>query len=89
MLKKIIKALFSGNYDLVVADEIMTSHFFKLISTQELLSLIKEKPDGIELILTGRYAPQEIIEAADLVSEMKELKHYYQINVPAREGIER
>jgi len=51
--------------------------------------LIQEKPDGVELIFTGRYCPAEIIEAADLVTEMREVKHYYQAKVPARDGIER
>ncbi|MBN2038811.1 MAG: cob(I)yrinic acid a,c-diamide adenosyltransferase [Spirochaetes bacterium] len=86
--EKIKAALFSGDYNIVVADEIITSHYFKLITTQEILNLVKQKPDGVELIMTGRYAPDEIIEAVDLVSEMKEVKHYYQIDVPAREGIE-
>lgn len=87
--EKIKKALYSEKYDIIIADEIITSHFFKLISVSELLNLIKEKPNGVEFILTGRYAPREIIEAADLVTEMKEIKHYYRIDVPAREGIER
>ena len=85
---KIKEALFSGNYDIIIADEIITLHFFNLISIEELLELVEKKPDGIELVLTGRYAPKEIIEAADLVSEMKEVKHYYRANVLAREGIE-
>jgi len=86
---KIKKEMFSGNYDIIIADEIITSNYFNLISEQEILKLIEEKPYGVELILTGRYAPPKIIEAADLVTEMKEVKHYYQTDVPAREGIER
>ena len=54
-----------------------------------MLEVISAKPDGVEVIFTGRYAPPEIIEAADLVTEMKEVKHYYEKGVPAREGIER
>ncbi|NLZ18209.1 MAG: cob(I)yrinic acid a,c-diamide adenosyltransferase [Desulfobulbaceae bacterium] len=86
---KLRSALLSGEYQVVIADESITATFFNLLSTQELLKLIEEKPYGVELILTGRYAPEEIIAAADLATEMKELKHYYQAGVPARDGIER
>jgi cob(I)alamin adenosyltransferase len=54
-----------------------------------MLEIIKLKPDGVEVIFTGRYAPKEVIEAADLVTEMKEIKHYYTRGIEAREGIER
>ena len=54
-----------------------------------MLDVIETKPDGVEVILTGRYAPQELIEAANLVTEMVEIKHYYNEGVPARDGIER
>jgi len=54
-----------------------------------MLDIIKNKPGNVEVIFTGRYAPQEVIEAADLVTEMVEIKHYYQKGVPARDGIER
>lgn len=87
--EKIQTALFSKEYDIIVADEILTSSYFNLLSIHELLSLIEEKPNSVELILTGRYAPQEVVEAADLVSEMKEIKHYYHLGVEARKGIER
>ncbi len=88
-LAKVRKAMNSGTYDIIIADEINTSHYFNLISTEEMLSLISDKPDGVELILTGRYCPEEVLAAADLVSEMTEVKHYYQQEVPARDGIER
>jgi cob(I)alamin adenosyltransferase len=81
-------AMLSGEYDIIVLDEIITTHHFELISLEEILEVIDSKPDGLELILTGRYATPEIIEAADLVTEMVEVKHYYQQKVPAREGIE-
>ncbi|VEN73180.1 Cob(I)yrinic acid a,c-diamide adenosyltransferase [Candidatus Desulfarcum epimagneticum] len=87
--EKIKKAMFSGIYNIVVADEIITSHYFNLISTKDILKLVAKKPREVEFIMTGRYAPQEIIEAVDLVSEMREIKHYYHSGAQAREGIER
>ena len=78
----------SGDYDMVVLDEINCAMFFGLINVDEVLDLIKNKPDHTELILTGRCAPDEIIEAADLVTEMREVKHYYNEGVEARKGIE-
>ena len=78
----------SGEYDMVVLDEINCAMFFGLIGVDEVLDLIRHKPAHTELILTGRCAPDEIIEAADLVTEMCEIKHYYNEGVPARKGIE-
>ncbi len=83
------EAMLSGKYDIVIFDEINTAHFFHLISIQEMLNVVESKPDGVELIFTGRYAPPELIEAASLVTEMTEVKHYYQMGVLARDGIER
>jgi len=83
------EAMLSGEYDIVVLDEINTAHYFQLISLEEMLGLMAEKPEGVELVLTGRYAPPEVIAAADLVTEMVEVKHYYHEGVEAREGIER
>jgi cob(I)alamin adenosyltransferase len=88
-LNKVITAMLSGEYDIVVLDEIITSYYFKLITIEEMLGIIRSKPDGVELVFTGRYAPPELVAAADLVTEMKEVKHYYQKNVLARDGIER
>jgi cob(I)alamin adenosyltransferase len=89
-MEKAKKAIFSGNYDIVILDEINTSAYFKLVPVEDILELIKTKPDGIELILTGGpKAPEEVIQAANLVTEMVEIKHYYQEGVPAREGIEK
>ncbi|NPV89762.1 MAG: cob(I)yrinic acid a,c-diamide adenosyltransferase [Firmicutes bacterium] len=88
-LDKAKKAMLSGEYDIVVFDEINTSHWFNLISVEEMLDVIRSKPDGVEIVFTGRYAPAGVIEAADLVTEMVEVKHYYQQGVPARDGIER
>ena len=78
----------SGEYDIVILDEINVALDLKLIETGRVLELIKNKPKHVELILTGRYAPNEIIEAADLVTEMKEVKHPFNKGYQARKGIE-
>ena len=88
-LEKAKKAMFSDMYDIVVFDEINTAHYYNLIIVEEILDIIKSKPEAVEVVFTGRYAPPEVIEAADLVTEMVEVKHYYQKGVLAREGIER
>jgi len=59
-----------------------------LIQLKDVIEFIKSKPDTVELILTGRYCPEELMELADLVTEMKEVKHYYQKGVLTRKGIE-
>jgi len=82
-------AIFSGKYDIVIADELNTAVYFKLIDEQDVLNLIDNKPEIVELIITGRYATQELIDRADLVTEMKEIKHYFQKGIFARDGIER
>ena len=82
------KIVSGGEYDLVVLDEINCALFFGLVTTEQVLDLIHTKAEGTELVLTGRGVPQEIIDAADLVTEMKEIKHYYQQGVEARRGIE-
>lgn len=87
-LEEIRKIIQDGKHDMVIMDEIHIALYFKLIHVDEIVELMKSKPDHIELILTGRYAPNEIIEMADLVTEMKEVKHYYQEEIEAREGIE-
>ena len=87
-LKRMAEVLVSGKYDLVILDEINTTLYFKLLKVEDVLLLMDQKPEGVELILTGRYAPEEIMNRADLVTEMKEIKHYYTQGVPARVGIE-
>ena len=82
------KALLNNEFDILVLDEILVSVYFKLIKTQEILEIIDLKPENVELILTGRYCPEEVIEKADLVTEMKEVKHYYTKGIQARKGIE-
>jgi len=84
-MKKIIN---SGSYDLVILDEINIATYYQLLSIDHLKYMILNRPSQVELILTGRYADAEIIKLADLVTEMKEVKHYYQNGVEARKGIE-
>ena len=88
-LAKTREAMTSGMYSIIVLDEIFTACHFKLVSKEDIIAFMEKKPDGLELVMTGRYAPAESIEKADLVTEMKQIKHYYQKNVPARIGIER
>ncbi len=85
----VIKALKDNEYDVVILDEANIAVFFHLFSEDELVALMDAKPEHTELIITGRYAPQKVVEKADLVTEMKEVKHYYQKNVLARVGIEK
>ncbi|MEW6196310.1 MAG: cob(I)yrinic acid a,c-diamide adenosyltransferase [Bacteroidota bacterium] len=78
----------SGEFDIIILDEVCVSIYFGLLKTEDVLNFLNSKPENVELILTGRYAPQEIIDRADLVTEMKEIKHYYRKGVLARRGIE-
>jgi cob(I)alamin adenosyltransferase len=77
-----------GGYDLVVLDEV--THLVKngQVSLAELVDLIRNKARSLELVLTGRYAPAELIEVCDYVTEMKEIKHPFQNGVRARAGTE-
>jgi cob(I)alamin adenosyltransferase len=87
-LGRLREAASSGEYDIVIADEINMALYYKLFAAHEVLDILNSRAGGTEMILTGRRAPQEIIDAADLVTEMKEVKHYYNEGVIAREGIE-
>lgn len=82
------EVIFGGNYDLVILDEINVALDYNLIPLDEVLQFIKDKPAALELVLTGRYAHEQIIEAADLVSEINLVKHPFYNGVDAREGIE-
>lgn len=82
------EAVMKGEADIVVLDEINVALNLRLISVEEVLELIKRKPEHVELVLTGRNAPREIIQAADLVTEMIEIKHPYNAGFKARKGIE-
>jgi len=88
-LKLAKELVYKGEYDIIILDEINVAIDFGLISKGEVLELIERRPPHVELVLTGRYAPPEVIEKADLVTEMREVKHYYQRGVLSREGIER
>jgi cob(I)alamin adenosyltransferase len=79
----------SRKYDLVIMDEITTANKYGLIAVDDVLDLIKTKPATVEIVLTGRNADKRLIKAADLVTEMKEIKHYYKTGLPARIGIEK
>ena len=76
------------SYDIVVLDELNVAIYYKLFSTEEVIRILEERAENIEVIITGRYAPQELIDMADLVTEMKEIKHYYRKGIQARKGIE-
>ena len=80
--------MLSGDYDLVVLDEVNVAVAWKLIGIDKVIELIKNKPAGVELILTGRYAEAELIELADLVTEMVKVKHPFDNGIRARKGIE-
>ena len=80
--------MLSGEFDIIVLDEVCVSIYFGLLNTDDILDFIKEKPANVELILTGRYCPAKLIEKADLVTEMKEVKHYYEKGITSRRGIE-
>ncbi len=82
------KAIRNKEYNIVILDEINLAVDYGLIPITEILHLIDSKPEEIELILTGRNVRREILEKADLVTEMIDRKHYYEKGVPAREGIE-
>ncbi|MBA7557775.1 Corrinoid adenosyltransferase [subsurface metagenome] len=79
----------SGEYDLVVLDEINVALSFNLIEEVELLEIITKRPIHVEIVLTGRNATQEILKQADLVTEMREIRHYYENGIAARVGIEK
>lgn len=87
-LERLSEIIASRKYRLVILDEINIAVKFELVSLNSLLELIKRAPKGIELVLTGRYAHPKIIKLADLVSDIKELRHYYNKGIKARRGIE-
>ena len=82
------QAITGGDYDLVVLDEINVAVAWKLLDIDDVLRLIEKKPERVELILTGRHADQRLIERADLVTEMVEIKHPFHKGIKARRGID-
>ena len=88
-LAKARAAMLSGDYDIVVLDEVNVALGFGLLAVEEVLDFIRARPAKVELVLTGAWAPAEIIEAADLASEVRAIKHYFDSGVKARRGIEK
>lgn len=86
--KEVKEIIASGLYDVVILDEVNIALHYGLIQIEELLDVMDKKPLGVELVLTGRYADSRIIEKADIVTEMKEVRHYSARGVKARAGIE-
>jgi len=82
------KAVASGDYQMVVLDEINVALDFKLVDLEAVIELIKTKPASLDLVLTGRSAPAEVIALADMVSEVREIKHHYAQGIKERAGIE-
>ncbi len=88
-LRRCREVLTSGGYAIVVMDEVNTAVHFKLLTEREVLDVLDAKPDGVEVVLTGRDAPEAFVDRADLVTEMREVKHYSDRGIKAREGIEK
>jgi cob(I)alamin adenosyltransferase len=86
--ERAVEAAHDEQIDVLVLDEINIAVSFGLIELGTVVEFVKTKPDRLELILTGRYAPEELIELADTVTEMREVKHHYRSGVKARKGIE-
>lgn len=82
------KEVVSGNWDIVVADEIVGAVSSKVLPTNKAVKLITDKPASVDLVLTGHHAPQKLIEMADLVTEMKEIKHPFQKGILAKKGVD-
>ena len=82
------KLILSGEYDMVVLDEINVVLHYDFVARDEILDLLRKRPEHTEIVLTGRYAPQWLMDAADLVTEMAEIKHPARGGVKARKGIE-
>jgi len=88
-LRRCLEAMLSGEFRIVVLDEVNTAVHLKVLGEREVLDVLDRKPADVEIVLTGRYAPQAFLERADLVTEMKDVKHYADRGVRARKGIEK
>ena len=82
------QVILAGAHDLVILDEINLALSFNLLPKEEVFQVLRDRPPWVEVVLTGRQAPPELVELADLVTEMRPVKHYYELGVPARRGIE-
>lgn len=78
----------SGDYDIVILDEINYAVNLELVDIKEVMDIIRSKPSKVNIVLTGNHAKEEIIQKADLVTEMKEIKHPYQLGIKAKKGID-
>jgi len=87
--KEVREIVQSGEYDIVILDEINVALHYGLIKLADIIELLENRPPDIEIVLTGRYAPKEVIKKADLVTEFKKIKHYMDKGVRARKGIEK
>lgn len=87
-LRLCAEAMASGKYDLVILDEVTIAVHFGLISSEDVIKAMSGRAQGVEVVITGRYATDDIIAAADLVTEMKEIRHYYTSGVLSRDGID-
>lgn len=80
--------MLSGDWDVIILDEINIVTGWGWLDAADVVHLIKDRPENVELVLTGRLAPQAVIDSADLVTEMVKVKHPYDRGIPARRGIE-
>ncbi len=87
-VERALEIMKKNEVDILILDELNVAYMFNLISPDDILKILNNKPDDMELIITGRGAPKELMEKADLVTEMKEIKHYYYQGIDARKGIE-
>ena len=78
-----------GDYDVVILDELTIALHYGLLTVREVLEALDRRHPSVEIVITGRYAPQELIDRADLVTEMREIKHYYRQGVRSRDGIDK
>jgi cob(I)alamin adenosyltransferase len=88
VMDELERLLVSAEYDLVIADEINYCIHRGLIPLGRAIALVEKRPENVELVFTGRYAAEELIQCAGVVTEMRKIKHHFDKGVPARRGIE-
>jgi len=88
-MEEIEREMALGDWDVMILDELNTACALGLVPVKRVLQIMDDKPDGLEMVFTGRGAPDQVMRKADLVTEMKEVEHYFKKGVPAREGIEK
>ena len=87
--EEIAEIVASGRYNLVILDEANVAVHYGLLTVDQILDLVDRRAEGVELVITGRYAHPQLLDRADLVTEMREVKHYYQRGIKARRGVEK